>query len=115
MALRVHGRVTLEVDGEPVHLDADGSAWTATVRRFRTLRGMLAALPPLPPPIAGTDPLAIPATLNDQGIDLEIRDGRGPLLRLGRGANGRRLRIPFLIDVPHARIAGPLALLRLLF
>ncbi len=115
MALRVHGRVTLEVDGEPVHFDAHGDAWTATVRRFRVLRRTLATLPPLPPSFARTDPLALPATLARQGVSLEVRDHRGPLLHLGRAANERRLRIPFVIDVPHARLAGPLALLRLLF
>ena len=115
MALRVHGRVTLELDGEPVRFDADGEAWTATVPRFRVLRRMLAALPPLPPPFARTDPLSLPATLARQGVSLEIRDDRGPLLHLGHAANERRLRIPFVIDVPHARLAGPGALVRMLF
>lgn len=115
MAVRVHGRITLELNGEPVRLDADGDAWTATVQRFRVLRRMLTRLPPLPPPFARTDPLSLPATLAQQGISLEVRDDRGPLLHLGRAANEQRLRIPFVIDVPHARVAGPLALVRLLF
>lgn len=115
MALRVHGRVTLDLDGEPVQFDADGEAWTATVRRFAVLRRMLSTLPPLPPPFSDADPLTVPATLARQGVSLEIRDRRGPLLQLGRAANERRLRVPFVIDVPHARLASPLALLRLLF
>jgi len=115
MPIRVHGRVNLEVDGEPVHFAADGAAWTATVRRSRVLRRLATALPPLPHPIGRPDPAALPAALAQQGITLQIRDARGPLLELGRAAADRRLRIPFLLDVPHARVTGPWALLRLLF
>lgn len=115
MALRVHGRVTFDLDGEPVQFDADGDVWTATVRRFGVLRKALDRLPPLPPPISKLDPSSVPAMLSRQGLSLVIRDRRGPLLLLGRAANDRRLRIPFFVDVPHARLAGPFALLRLLF
>jgi hypothetical protein len=114
MPLRAHGRVTLEVDGEPVHLAADGAVWTATVRRFRVLRRIAATLPPLPPPFGRPDPTELPATLAARGLSLEVRDARGPLLHLGHAAGARRLRIPFLLDVPHARLAGPLAWVRLL-
>ena len=115
MPLRAHGRVTLEVDGEAVHLAASGAAWTATVSRFRTFRRLAAQLPPLPDPIGRPDPATLPTALARQGITLQIRDARGPLLELGRAAASRRLRIPFLVDVPHTRVAGPWALLRLLF
>ncbi len=115
MPLRVHGRVSLEVDGEAVDFAADGAAWTATVSRFRILRRVATKLPPLPYPIGRPDPATLPAALAHQGITLEIRDARGPLLELGRAAASRRLRVPFLLDVPHARVAGPFALLRLLF
>ena len=115
MALRVHGRVTLDLDGQPVQFDADGDAWTATVQRARVLRQMLSKLPPLPPPLSRSAPSSLPTTLVQQGVSLEVRDGRGPLVQLGCAANGRTLRIPFLMDVPHARLAGPWALLRLLF
>lgn len=115
MPLRVHGRVSLEMDDEAIHFAADGAAWTATVSRFRVLRRLATTLPPLPHPIGRPDPATLPATLAQHGITLEIRDARGPLLELGSAAASRRLRIPFLVDVPHARVRGPWALLRLLF
>lgn len=115
MALRVHGRITLDLDGQPIQVVAEGDAWTATVQRARVLRQMLSKLPPLPPPFSRSDPLSLPTTLAQQGLSLEVRDGRGPLLHLGRAANGRNVRIPFVIDVPNARLANPWALVRLLF
>jgi len=115
MPLRVHGRVSLDVDGEAVDFAANGAAWTATVSRFRSLRRLAAKLPPLPHPIGRPDPATLPAALAQQGITLEIRDARGPLLELGSAAASRRLRVPFLVDVPHARVTGPWALVRMLF
>ncbi len=115
MPVRLHGDLELEVDGAPVHLSADGASWRATVPRFGTLRKLLAAPPPLPVPLGSLDVATLPATLAAAGISLEIRDRYGPLLHLGHAAGSRRLRIPFVLDVPHARISGPLALVRLLF
>ncbi len=115
MPLRVHGRVTLDVDGETVQFAADGASWIATVPRFRVLRKLVSALPPLPQPFGRADPAALATILARQGITLEIRDARGPLLELGRAAASRRLWVPFLLDVPHARVPGPRALVRLLF
>lgn len=115
MPLRVHGRVSLDVDGESVLFAADGADWTATVSRFGVLRRLAGALPPLPHPFGRPAPATLPGMLAQQGITLEIHDARGPLLKLGRAAASRRLRVPFLLDVPHARVAGPWAWLRLLF
>jgi hypothetical protein len=115
MPVRLHGELDLEVDGAPVHLSADGANWRATVSRFGTVRKMLAAPPPLPAPLGSLDVSTLPAKLAEAGISLEIRDRYGSLLHLGRSAGSGRLRIPFVLDVPHARISGPLALIRLLF
>ena len=112
--LAIEADLDLDIDGQAAKLTGTGQRLVLELSTARTLRGMLDIS--LPHIAQVGDPRRNAATLLTQGgLTLEIRDGRGPLLVLGKQAAGERLTLPGVGTFEDAKMASKTALLRLAF
>ena len=110
--LAVHADLALEIDGQPATLTGTGRRLVLELASARLLRTMFdVALPRLDD--SGWRRRNLPALLTRQSLTMEIRDRRGPLLVVGKEAEGRRLRLPGIGRIDDAKLGSRTALLRM--
>ena len=111
---RVFADLNLEVNGQPAKFTGTGRHMRFEVDEARTLR-MLSRVSLPNFQRAGTPfvPTHVPTLLADEGLTLEVADGRGPLFVMGEEARGRGYSVPGVGRVDNVALVNKRAALRL--
>ena len=113
--LAVQADLDLEIDGQTATLTGTGQRLVLRLSNARMLRTMAdVSLPRFAE--AGDQARGSAATLLTRvSLTLEIHDARGPLLILGKNAEGKRLTLPGVGTFEDATLGSRTALFRLAF
>ena len=111
---RVIADIDLEIDGKPAKFTGTGRHMRFEVEEARTLRSLSkVALPDFQRAGTSFQPTHVPTMLADEGLTLEVADGRGPLFIMGEEARGKGYAVPGMGRVDNVTLVNKRAALRL--
>jgi hypothetical protein len=122
--LHIAANIAIEVDGQRAQVEGSGSTLRLKLSKPHMLRKFFdIALPDVS--VFGVTPAAnassqpsfslIPMLLSQIGLTLEIADSKGPLIILGKAADGKRYTLPGIGTLENVKLASASAVFRLMF
>jgi hypothetical protein len=113
--LSISADLALEIDGQPATLRGQGQTLRLTIEKPRTLKHFFEISLPEVNVLGKTRfrPKDFPRLLTGQGLTLEIADTQGPLLLMGKGAEGKRYTLPIIGRVEDVALVSLRAAARL--
>ncbi|MEM6428437.1 MAG: hypothetical protein AAF708_04290 [Deinococcota bacterium] len=122
--LRIQAEIELEVDGQRAWVEGSSDTLRLKLAKPHMLRKFFdIALPNvsvfgiMPDINASAQPSfsLIPMLLTQVGLTLEIADQKGPLIILGKAAQGKRYTLPGIGTLENVKLASAGAVFRLVF